>query len=253
MFRHPHLLLFTPAPGLLCIKRGGIRMKALLIADDNVQILDVLKEYATKDGYKVYTARTGTEALRITETFELTAVLLDVMMPEMDGFEVCRQIRKNSMIPIIMVTARGEDFERIMGLDIGADDYVVKPFSPSEVMARLRAVLRRIDVGSGEKSITRAGLWISLDKYQVAVNGEEVHLTKKETELLWLLASNAGMVFSRSQILDTVWGYDYYGDDRTVDTHIRRLRAKLSQYAHPGWDVGTVRGVGYKFEDKELS
>lgn len=224
-------------------------MKTLLVADDNVQILDVLKEYAIKDGYQVHTARTGTEALKIAESCELTAILLDVMMPEMDGFEVCRQIRKNSMVPIIMVTARGEDFERIMGLDIGADDYVVKPFSPSEVMARLRAVLRRIDVDGGEKSITKDGLRISLDKYQVIVNGEEVHLTKKETEILWLLVSNAGIVFSRSQILDTVWGYDYYGDDRTVDTHIRRLRAKLEQYAHPDWDIETVRGVGYKFDD----
>lgn len=224
-------------------------MKALLIADDNEQILDVLKEYALKDGYKVYAAKTGTDALEEFSRREFSAVLLDVMMPEMDGFEVCRRIRRKSMVPVIMVTARGEDFERIMGLDIGADDYVVKPFSPSEVMARLRAVLRRIAPGeSGTDSrLARGSLCISLDKYKVTVDGEEVHLTKKETEILWLLASHAGTVFTRGHIL-AVWGYDYYGDDRTVDTHVKRMRAKLENYSHSDWEIATVRGVGYKFE-----
>lgn len=226
-------------------------MKTLLIADDNMQILDVLKEYAKKNDYQVYTARTGRETLELFGKYKFDAILLDVMMPEMDGFEVCRQIRKSSMVPIIMVTARGEDFERIMGLDIGADDYVVKPFSPTEVMARLRAVLRRMDAarfGSG-KNTEKGGLSISLDKYKVTVDGQEVHLTKKEIEILWLLASHVGNVFTRGQILDAVWGYDYYGDDRTVDTHIKRIRAKLDKYDHPDWGIETVRGIGYKFEE----
>lgn len=139
-----------------------------------------------------------------------------------------------------------------MGLDIGADDYVVKPFSPSEVMARLRAVLRRIsgaDAGPVQE-LSRSSLWISLDKYKVTLDDTEIHLTKKETEILWLLASHAGTVFTRNQILDSVWGYDYYGDDRTVDTHMKRMRAKLEKHPHPGWELITVRGVGYKFEER---
>lgn len=225
-------------------------MKNLLIADDNEQILDVLKEYAIKENYHVYTAKTGKEALREFHKRSYHAILLDVMMPEIDGFEVCREIRRSSMVPIIMITARGEDFERIMGLDIGADDYVVKPFSPSEVMARLRAILRRLDLTGNEQQqyITKGNLAISIEKFQVFINGEEVHLTKKEIEILFLLVSKTGHVFSRGHILDSVWGYDYYGDDRTVDTHIKRMRAKLDKHSHPGWKIVTVRGVGYKFE-----
>ena len=225
-------------------------MKKLLIADDHEQILDVLKEYACKDNYDVYTATTGNEALKKFTEQNFDAVLLDVMMPEIDGFEVCRQIRKSSMVPIIMITARGEDFERIMGLDIGADDYVVKPFSPSEVMARLRAILRRIHATEAgtDTCLCKSNLYISLDKYKVKLDNQEIHLTKKEIEILWLLSSHAGTVFSRNHILDSIWGYDYYGDDRTVDTHIKRLRAKLEAYSHPDWEIATVRGVGYKFE-----
>lgn len=225
-------------------------MKNLLIADDNEQILDVLKEYAIKENYHVYTAKTGKEALKEFNKRSYHAILLDVMMPEIDGFEVCREIRRNSMVPIIMITARGEDFERIMGLDIGADDYVVKPFSPSEVMARLRAILRRLDLTGNEQQqyMAKGSLNISIEKFQVFINDEEVHLTKKEIEILFLLVSNTGNVFSRGHILDSVWGYDYYGDDRTVDTHIKRMRAKLDKYSHPDWKIVTVRGVGYKFE-----
>ncbi len=225
-------------------------MKTILIADDHEQILDVLKQYARKEGYDVYTAKTGTKALEEFGQREFDAILLDVMMPEMDGFEVCRQIRSRSMVPIIMITARGEDFERIMGLDIGADDYVVKPFSPSEVMARLRAVLRRINAAEtgAREQLVKGNLRISLDKYQAVVGGQQVTLTKKETEILWLLSSHAGTVFTREHILDSVWGCDYYGDERTVDTHIKRLRAKLEKYSQPDWEIVTVRGVGYKFE-----
>lgn len=224
-------------------------MKNLLIADDNEQILDVLKEYAVREDYTVYTARNGKEVLNEFEKRNYHAILLDVMMPEIDGFEVCRKIRKESMVPIIMLTARGEDFERIMGLDIGADDYVVKPFSPSEVMARLRAILRRLDLTENEQQyVTKGSLDISMEKFQVFVHGEEVHLTKKEIEILFLLVSQTGNVFSRGHILDSVWGYDYYGDERTVDTHIKRMRAKLDKHSHPDWKIVTVRGVGYKFK-----
>lgn len=232
------------------LKATGEYMKKILIADDHEQILDVLKQYACKEGYEVYTAKTGTKTLEEFERREFDAVLLDVMMPEMDGFEVCRQIRSKSMVPIIMITARGEDFERIMGLDLGADDYVVKPFSPSEVMARLRAVLRRINaVEQGAKEqLVKGNLSISMDQYQVKVDGQIVRLTKKETEILWLLSSYAGTVFTRDHILDSVWGCDYYGDERTVDTHIKRLRAKVEKCSRPDWEIVTVRGVGYKFE-----
>lgn len=222
-------------------------MKKLLIADDNFQIVQVLKQYAIKENYDVYTASDGKKALEEFEKREYDAILLDVMMPEIDGFEVCRRIRKTSMVPIIMITARGEDWERIMGLDIGADDYVVKPFSAVEVMARLRALFRRINRAS-EEVLEKGSLRIVLDRNQVSVRGEELLLTQKETEILWLLASNVGVVFSRNQILDEVWGKDYFGDSRTIDTHIKRLRAKVDVCGKKGWNVVTVRGAGYKFE-----
>lgn len=154
------------------------------------------------------------------------------------------------MVPIIMVTAKGEDYERIMGLDIGADDYVLKPFSPSEVMARMRAVLRRVDMAdtADKEQIVRGNLRILQKEFQVYIKDEKIPLTKKETEILLLLSLNEGLVFSRTQILDSVWGYDYFGDSRVVDTHIKRLRAKLEHYKHPGWEIATVRGIGYKFE-----
>lgn len=225
-------------------------MKTLLIADDNTQIIDVLESYAKKDHYKVYTAYDGTEALMEFRKRTYDMVLLDVMMPGADGFEVCRQIRKVSMVPIIMITARGEDYERIMGLDIGADDYVLKPFSPSEVMARMRAILRRVDMAEdlGKDVLVKGSLRILQEEFQVYIGDEKIRLTKKEIEILWLLSANDGVVFSRTQILDSVWGYDYYGDSRTVDTHIKRLRAKLENYSHPDWNIITVRGLGYKFE-----
>ena len=183
---------------------------------------------------------------------EIVMVLLDVMMPKLDGFEVCRRLRQQSMVPIIMITARGEDYDKIMGLDIGADDYVIKPFSASEVMARVRAVLRRIQPQepASKNSLGVANLFINLDKYQVQIGGEEVPLTKKEIELLWTLAKNSTKVFSRDNLLDSIWGIDYFGDSRTVDSHIKRLRAKLDKYEHEKWDIKTIWGVGYRFEVK---
>lgn len=227
-------------------------MKRLLIADDNLQIIDVLKQYAIKEGYEVDIARDGVEAIEKFYENSYDAILLDVMMPRMDGFEVCKKIRKTSMVPIIMITARGEDFERIMGLDMGADDYVIKPFSSSEVMARLRAIMRRVDgVGVKESECVTVGdLKIYPEKCKVFIGEEEVSLTKKEIDILILLTLNKEKVFSRTNILDSVWGSDYFGDTRTIDTHIKRLRAKLENYPERGWDIITVRGFGYKFEVK---
>ncbi|MGE4215150.1 MAG: response regulator transcription factor [Anaerotignaceae bacterium] len=227
-------------------------MPNILIADDNRQIVSILREYAQKEGYTVFVANDGEEALQIFEKNIFSIVLLDVMMPKKDGFEVCREIRRNSNIPVIMVTARGEDFERIMGLDIGADDYIVKPFSPGEVMARVRAILRRIERtkenAEKQKKLVHDNLTICLDNFIATINDEVLPLTKKEIELLWVMASNKGMVFTREHLLDTVWGYDYFGDNRTVDSHIKRLRAKLDKYAHPRWNITTIWGMGYKFE-----
>lgn len=196
----------------------------------------------------------GNEALELFEAHknEIVAVLLDVMMPGVDGFEVCRRLRKTSMVPIIMITARGEDYDKIMGLDIGADDYVIKPFSASEVMARIRAVLRRLNMQEPESknTLTYGNLFINIDKYEVQIDGADVPLTKKEIELLWTLAKNNTKVFSRDNLLDSIWGCDYFGDSRTVDSHIKRLRAKVDKYEHSTWEIKTIWGVGYRFEVK---
>ncbi len=229
-------------------------MRKILIADDNKQITTILSSYAKKEGLEPIIALDGAEALEkfSQQEQEISMVLLDVMMPKVDGFEVCRRLRKTSMVPIIMITARGEDYDKIMGLDIGADDYVIKPFSASEVMARVRAVLRRIQPQepATKNSLSMDNLFINLDKYAVQIDGEEVPLTKKEIELLWTLAKNHTKVFSRDNLLDSIWGIDYFGDSRTVDSHIKRLRAKLDKYEHEKWDIKTIWGVGYRFEVK---
>lgn len=227
-------------------------MKKMLIADDNKQITTILSGYAKKEGFEPVIALDGAEALDkyLQYENEIAVVLLDVMMPEIDGFEVCRRLRKESMVPIIMITARGEDYDKIMGLDIGADDYVIKPFSAPEVMARVRAVLRRLGAQepANAQTLSYSNLYINLEEYAVQINGEEVPLTKKEIELLWTLAKNSTKVFSRDNLLDSIWGYDYFGDSRTVDSHIKRLRAKLDKYEHPLWEIKTIWGVGYRFE-----
>ena len=229
-------------------------MRKILIADDNKQITTILSSYAKKEGLEPIIALDGAEAIEkfSQQEQEISMVLLDVMMPKVDGFEVCRRMRKTSMVPIIMITARGEDYDKIMGLDIGADDYVIKPFSASEVMARVRAVLRRIQAQepASKNSLSMDNLFINLDKYAVQIDGEEVPLTKKEIELLWTLAKNHTKVFSRDNLLDSIWGIDYFGDSRTVDSHIKRLRAKLDKYEHEKWDIKTIWGVGYRFEVK---
>ena len=223
----------------------------ILIADDNQQIVSILEEYAKKEGYEVIAAYDGEDALTKALSMPVDLVLLDVMMPIMDGFDVCRKIRKNSMIPIIMVTARGEDYERITGLEIGADDYIVKPFSPKEVMARIKAVARRLaspGTGHTSKVLAVSNLTINLDLFNTQIDGVTIPLTKKETEILWTIVHNMGKAFSRDDLLSLVWGYDFFGDTRTVDTHIKRMRAKLDAVPHPDWEIKTIWSVGYKFE-----
>lgn len=228
------------------------RVSKILIADDNEQITSILSNYAQKEGFEPIIALDGEAAFARFKQYEpeISIILLDVMMPKKDGFEVCREIRKISMVPIIMITARGEDFEKIMGLDIGADDYIVKPFSAGEVMARVRATLRRMQVEKqARNSFALDNLLIDLDEYSVAVSGQRINLTKKEVELLWTLAKNKNKVFTRENLLDSIWGYDYFGDSRTVDSHIKRLRAKLETVPHEKWEIKTIWGVGYRFEE----
>lgn len=230
-------------------------MQHILIADDNRDITDILSTYSRMEGFEPVVAGDGEEAIRLFNQFEPEVVLLDVMMPKEDGYEVCRKIRSKSNVPVILITARGEDFDKIMGLDIGADDYIVKPFSPREVMARVRAVMRRMakttPEPSSENTVTVDNLEINLDEFTLHIGGNKVALTKKEIETMWTLASNPNKVFTRDNLLDSLWGFDYFGDSRTVDSHIKRLRAKLDIMEHPLWMIKTIWGVGYKFEVEE--
>lgn len=227
-------------------------MDTLLIVDDNKQITSILEDYAKNEGYKTIVALDGEGALIKFEEEKPDIILLDVMMPKKDGFSVCREIRKTSNVPIIMITARGEDFEKIMGLEIGADDYIVKPFSLGEVMARIKAIMRRVGNEENKKQkLSFDNLQIDMDTYSAYINNEKLPLTKKEIEILWTLCKAQNKVFSREQLLNMIWGYDYYGDNRTVDSHIKRLRAKIDKFEHISWDIATIWGVGYKFEVKE--
>lgn len=228
-------------------------MDKILIADDNEQITSILAAYARKEGLEPVLANDGEQAVAMFNEFkkDIRVVLLDVMMPRLDGFEVCRQLRRISMVPIIMVTARGEDFEKVMGLDIGADDYIVKPFSAPEVMARVRAVLRRVQgVSQSSKLLCIGNLVINMEDYTITIDGQDIPLTRKEIELLWTLASNKNKVFTRENLLNSIWGCEYCGDNRTVDSHIKRLRAKLDRCNPQGWNIKTIWGVGYRFEEK---
>ena len=229
----------------------------ILIADDNEDICDILASFAEGAGFEVATAADGREALDLALHGDVSLLLLDVMMPELDGFEVCKEIRRVSDLPIIMITARGEDYDRIMGLELGADDYVVKPFETKEIVARIKAVLRRTggvasfgeNVQENKKEVRYDGLVINLTNYELRVRGEQIDTPPKEMELIYHLASNPNRVFTRDQLLDEVWGFDYYGDSRTVDVHIKRLREKLEGVSDK-WVLKTVWGVGYKFETK---
>ena len=227
----------------------------ILIADDEAQIREILRIYFENEGFEVAEAENGAEAIAKTQSEKPDLLLLDIMMPVLDGIEVCKQVRKMSDLPIIMVTAKDEDDDRIAGLEIGADDYITKPFNAREVVARVNAVLRRAgsshDAKEGTTRLSYEGLTIDMEQYVVTAFGKKMTFTTKEMELLWCLASNPGKAFSRNQLLETIWGYSYYGDTRTVDTHIKRIRQKLAIPGDAKWDIVTIWGVGYKFDLKQ--
>lgn len=223
-------------------------MNPILIVDDNEQILKILTQYIESEGWPYLTARSGEEALALFDAAAPSLMLLDIMLPGIDGLEVCRRIRLVSNLPILMITARDEDADRILGLDIGADDYIVKPFSPGEVMARIRAVLRRLADHVPSETLVIGSLSIHLPSLSVSLDGHKLSLTRKETELLYTLAAAPGRVFTRDNLLTLVWGYEHVGNYRAVDSHIKRLRQKLDAYPHDFFSIATVWGTGYKFE-----
>ena len=224
----------------------------ILVVDDDLKICELLRLYLTKEGYNVVIANDGVSAVTMFQEESPNLVLLDIMLPKLDGWQVCREIRKFSETPIIMLTAKGEVFDRVLGLELGADDYVVKPFDTKEIVARIKAVLRRSAASVGEeiKEVHYDKLSINLTNYELKVNGVQIDAPPKEMELIFHLAKNPNRVFTRDQLLDEVWGYDYYGDSRTVDVHVKRLREKL-EGASDKWELRTVWGVGYKFETKD--
>ncbi len=224
----------------------------ILICDDDQVVHESLGLYLDAEGYGHISAYDGDQAIALAESEHPDLMILDLMMPKKTGTDVCRIIRKTSKLPIIMLTAKSEEIDRILGLELGADDYIVKPFSPREVLARIRAVLRRFSdtAGNDEGIIRYPQLEINLSNYQVKACGQVIPCTPKEVEILHMLTSSAGQVFTREQILSRVWGYDYFGDTRTVDTHIKRIRQKLPQEGVP-WGLKTIYGVGYKFEVEE--
>ena len=221
----------------------------ILVVDDDVNICELFRLYLEKDGYSVIIVNDGMEAISAFQDSKPDLVLLDIMLPKLDGWQVCREIRKTSDTPIIMLTAKGETFDKVLGLELGADDYVVKPFDAKEVVARVKAVLRRTGGNPTEtvKEVRYDKLVINLTNYELRVNGEQIDTPPKELELIYHLASNPNRVFTRDQLLDEVWGFDYYGDSRTVDVHVKRLREKLEGVSDK-WMLKTVWGVGYKFE-----
>lgn len=227
-----------------------MREQTILIVDDDKNIREILALYFTKENFTVEEAADGVEAIRKVEQLKPSMILLDIMMPVLDGIEVCRQIRKFSRVPIIMLTARAEDDDRIMGLELGADDYVTKPFNPREVVARVNAVLRRAPDSEFTKAdvLHFTNLEVNINEHTITTFGQTVPLTSKEMELLWCLASHHGRTFSREMLLEKVWGYTYCGETRTVDSHIKRLRQKLGIKDTSPWDIQTVWGVGYRFE-----
>ena len=221
----------------------------IMVVDDDVNIGELLRLYLEKEGYDTVVMTDGAAALEAFDTAKPDLILLDVMMPRLDGWQVCREIRKKSQCPIIMITAKGELFDRVLGLELGADDYVVKPFEAKEVMARIKAVLRRCGVTSEKKAriVEYENLYINMENYELRVCGKVVDTPPKEMELIYHLASNPNRVYTRNQLLDEVWGFEYYGDSRTVDVHVKRLREKLEGVSDQ-WTLKTVWKVGYKFE-----
>lgn len=221
----------------------------ILITDDDRSILELIRLYLEKEGYICIIAENGRECLKKFESEKPDLIILDIMMPELDGWQVCREIRKSSETPIIMLTAKGETFDKVLGLELGADDYMVKPFETKELIARIKSILRRTsksDTNSMEE-VSFPGLVVNLSNYDLKINDKITEIPPKELELLYFLSSNPNRVFTREQLLEEVWGFDYFGDSRTVDVHIKRLREKLEGVSE-NWQLKTVWGVGYKFE-----
>lgn len=223
----------------------------ILIVDDDVNICELLRLYLEKEGFQTVIVNDGESAITVFKEEQPDIVLLDIMLPLLDGWQVCREIRKFSDKPIIMITAKGETFDKVLGLELGADDYISKPFETKEVVARIKAVLRRSSPSQSQsiKEVQYDKLSINLTNYELKVDGKRIDTPPKEMELIFHLASNPNRVFTRDQLLDEVWGFDYYGDSRTVDVHVKRLREKLEGVSDK-WDLKTVWGVGYKFETK---
>lgn len=225
----------------------------VLIVDDEKNIVELIRLYLEKEGYTAFCAYNGNEALRIFREEAPDIIVLDIMLPGMDGWQVCREIRKESDVPIIMLTAKSDTFDKVLGLELGADDYMTKPFEAKELLARVKAVLRRFEKPeqkSAGKEVSYQNLSINIENYELYINEIRVEAPPKEIELLYFLASNPNRVYTREQLLEEVWGFDYFGDSRTVDVHIKRLREKLEP-AHGDWQLKTVWGVGYKFEAKK--
>ncbi len=229
-------------------------LEKIMVADDDQNICELLRLYLEKEQYTVVIANDGNEAIAKFNSENPALILLDIMMPGLDGWQVCREIRKKSNVPIIMLTAKGETFDKVLGLELGADDYVVKPFDAKEIVARIKAVLRRVSSGTQAENAVREvsydKLVVNMTRYELKVDGKVVDTPPKELELLFHLASNPNRVYTRDQLLDEVWGFEYYGDSRTVDVHIKRLREKLEGVSDQ-WCLKTVWGVGYKFETKD--
>ena len=227
----------------------------ILVVDDDKNICELLRLYIEKEGYDIEIANDGQEALTKFKEVQPDLIMLDIMLPIHDGLYVCREIRKTSQVPIIMLTAKGEVFDKVLGLELGADDYIIKPFETKEMVARVKAVLRRYHMpqsigvdSSNAKCVNYPDLSINLDNYSVNYMGKNVEMPPKELELLYFLASAPNQVFTREQLLDNIWGYEYIGDTRTVDVHIKRIREKIKDHAH--WNIETVWGIGYKFVTK---
>ena len=226
-------------------------MAKILVVDDDTNICELLRLYLEKDGYDTVIVNDGTTALARFQQEGADLVLLDIMLPGLDGWQICREIRKSSNVPIIMLTAKTETFDEVLGLELGADDYITKPFDTKTVLARVKAVLRRTVVADAQdvKQVNYDKLTVNLTNYEMIVDGKTVDTPPKELELIYHLASNPNRVYTRDQLLDEVWGFDYYGDSRTVDVHVKRLREKLEGVS-ASWSLKTVWGVGYKFECK---
>lgn len=232
-----------------------VSKQKILIVDDDNNIAELISLYLTKECYDTQIVNDGEEALRAFETFRPNLILLDLMLPGMDGYQVCREIRHNSDVPIIMLSAKGEVFDKVLGLELGADDYIIKPFDSKELVARVKAVLRRFQAArpvpaapSNIKCVEYPDLIVNQTNYSVIYQGKAIDMPPKELELLYFLASSPNQVFTREQLLDHIWGYEYIGDTRTVDVHIKRLREKIKD--HESWSISTVWGIGYKFEVK---